>query len=122
MDVAVALLMLKQILAPLFAEDEVDFVANENTNELEVMTDDWTLHVDCRPNGLAWLALDTEPESAEEARALRDEVMGRDVVHGLVEIDGRLDGALSVALAASDDLLSTDLVAAMAEVRDKPHG
>jgi hypothetical protein len=110
---------MKRFLAPCFGEDELDLVGNEGTNELEVMTDDWTLHVDLHPNRFAWLAVDIEPDSAEEARTIREEVIGPEVVRALAQVDHALDGALSSALVASDDLLSTDVAAAILEARSE---
>jgi hypothetical protein len=108
---------MRRFLAPCFEEDEFDLVGNEGTNGLEAMTDDWTLHVDWHPNRFAWLAVDVEPDSAEEARTIREEVIGPEVVRALAQVDGALDGALASALVASGDLLSTDLAAAIAEAR-----
>ena len=61
MDFFLASAVVARFLEPCFQEDELDLIPNEDTGELEIMTDDWTLHVECRPHGLAWLAVDTEP-------------------------------------------------------------
>ena len=120
MDLDAVVALFERIITPLYGEDEFGVVSDAGLGVVEAMTDDWTLYVECRPKGLAWLALDVEPESAAEARTLRTEVMGPNVVRALSDVDLLLDGALSAALAATDDLLSTELVAAMAEVRATP--
>jgi hypothetical protein len=77
------------------------------------MTDEWTLHVEAGPPPVAWLALDTEPETADKVRAMRRMTMSASVDRALARADARLGGGLAAALADSQDLLSLDLLAAL---------
>ena len=53
---------------------EFDLTVDDETGEIELATDDWTLSIDGVPDAAsAWLAIDAEPEAAHEyAKALQD--------------------------------------------------
>ena len=48
---------------------EVDVVENAAAGEVEVIADDWTLHLEGWPLTAAWFALDDDPASPAEQRA-----------------------------------------------------
>ena len=93
--------------------EEFDIVRSP-AGELEVSTDDWTLHVEVWPDGLAWLAIDDEPEDPARYTPVRRQVMSEAVDRALAEADRAVNGALTRALAASGDPFSLDFSAAIA--------
>ncbi|MEA2532044.1 MAG: hypothetical protein QOG89_3688 [Thermomicrobiales bacterium] len=86
------------------------------SGELDVSTDDWTLHLEGWPNGVAWLAIDDEPDDAAHYTAARRKLMSDAVERALAEADRAVEGALTRALAASGDPFTAELLAAMAPI------
>jgi hypothetical protein len=90
------------------------------SGELDVSTDDWTLHLEGWPNGVAWLAIDDEPDDAAHYTAARRKLMSDAVERALAEADRAVEGALTRALAASGDPFTAELLAAMAPIDGLP--
>ncbi|HEY8446289.1 MAG TPA: hypothetical protein VIL01_04210 [Thermomicrobiales bacterium] len=100
--------------ALLTAMDAEEFdVTVGDAGEIDISTDDWTLHFDNWPDGPGWLAIDEEPEDPAAYAEARRAVMSADVERALAAADRDLNGTLSRALAASDDPFTLDLIEAM---------
>lgn len=83
------------------------------SQELDLATDDWTLHLEGWPETVGWLAIDDEPEDASKYDAARRAVMSESVERALADANRAAGGALSRALAASGDPFSLALVSAL---------
>lgn len=92
--------------------DEFD-VTEGAPGELDLSTDDWTLHVEDWPNGPAWLAIDDEPDDLAAYTAARRRVMSEAVERALAEADRAVDGALTRALRASGDPFTIQFATAL---------
>jgi hypothetical protein len=99
---------LRTVLDP----DEFD-VTPGAPGELDVSTDDWTLHVEQWPNGVAWLAIDDEPDEPSGYTAARRRVMSGEVERALAEADRAMGGRLTRALQASGDSFTMGLANAL---------
>ncbi len=85
-------------------EDAYDISLNEDDGTIEVATDDWTLVIESWPAGIAYLALDDEPDTADP-----------DALHAeLTRMIGPARGPLTAVNASADGLL----VAALIRARD----
>ncbi|HKG27240.1 MAG TPA: hypothetical protein VKB09_16430 [Thermomicrobiales bacterium] len=100
---------LRAVLDP----EEYD-VTRGAAGELDLSTDDWTLHLEGWPTGPAWLAIDDEPDDPSRYDAARRAVMSEAVERALAEADRAVDGALVRALQAGGDPFSIDLALALA--------
>jgi hypothetical protein len=94
---------------------EVDVVEDAAAGEVEVIADDWTLHLEGWPLTAAWFALDDDPASPAEQRAALSAALSRGGLPALRDADARLDGALTSALASSGDALSVTLTMLLRE-------
>lgn len=92
-------------LKPVLGEGEFETVPDGRERVLEVSTDDWTMHIEWE-RGIAWLAIDDEPNDPAEFEQARRSVMSEAVVQawGLVNIE--LSGFLADALTRSHDAFS----------------
>src|SRR5215207_5051802 len=113
MEVDAWVTALREAMASVHSAADFDVVLSDAGAELDVMTDEWTLHVEVGSPPVVWLALDVDPETVEEARAARQAVMRTAVDQALARADEDLGGALADALADSHDVLSLDLLAAL---------
>ncbi len=108
--------VLREAFSRAIARSDIDVVERaEDPGVVEVMADAWTLHIEVEPVALAWLALDTEPESPARARFEREAVMLERDLAALIVADAALGGALRGALRVSADPLSLDLAEAIDE-------
>jgi hypothetical protein len=103
---------LRTVLDP----DEFD-LAPGAAGELDLSTDDWTLHVENWPAGVAWLAIDDEPDDPSGYAAARRHVMNEEVERALAEADRAVGGTLTRALQASGDPFTVDFSAALSDLR-----
>jgi hypothetical protein len=99
---------LRSVLDP----EEFD-ITRGGAGELDLSTDDWTLHVEGWPDGVAWLAIDDEPDDPAHYGTARRAVMSEAVERALAEADRAVDGALVRALMASGDPFSTEFASAL---------
>lgn len=106
---------LRGAFAAALKSGEVDVVDNTTAGEVEILADDWTLHLEGWPLTTAWFALDDDPISPAEQRATLAAALSRGGLAALRDADARLAGALTTALAASGDSLSISLVALLHE-------
>jgi hypothetical protein len=97
--------------------DEFD-VTPGTTGDLDVSTDDWTLHIENWPNGPAWLAIDDEPDDPSAYTTARRQVMNEEVERALAEADRAVGGALTRALQASGDPFTTDSANALSNFHE----
>lgn len=104
---------LRGILEPVLASEDFDIVIDETASSLEVITDDWTLHFENWTGGIAWLALDNEPESPAEYPAAIDSALGHRVMTALWTSNPAFLVSLCTALRAAADPLSHALVNAL---------
>jgi hypothetical protein len=103
---------LNETLAAVFEDDEYDLSLNEDDGTIELATDDWTLVLETWPAGIAYLALDDEPDTAEpdKLRAEMIELIGP-ALRPLSTLNASSDGQLAAALKRTSDPLSNALAA-----------
>lgn len=95
-------------------EGVVDIEVAGDGLEVDVIGDEWTLHLEGWPEGaVAFLAMEDEPDDPGKVRAARAKVMIPEVDGAMVELDRRLEGTLGVALLGTGDPLSMDLAVAL---------
>ena len=97
---------LEAAFADHLSRDAVDIVQDEDTGEIEVHADDWTLALQGVPPTVAFFAVDDEPGDEREMAAAIDAVLGDGDLDALRRLDRGFDGALASALRASGDPLS----------------
>jgi hypothetical protein len=95
--------------APLIERGEVDLVPEEDGSALELQADAWTFHCDGWPLAVAWIALDTEPETDAQRRDALVSTFGHGELEAFRAADDATHAALAQALRASDDPLSLTL-------------
>jgi hypothetical protein len=100
---------LRAVLHP----EEFD-VTRGAAGDLDVSTDDWTLHVEGWPDGVAWLAIDDEPDDPADFVSARRAVMSEAVERALAAADRAVGGALTRALDASGDAFTLSFADALA--------
>jgi hypothetical protein len=106
---------LREAFTTSLTSGEVDVVEDAAAGEVEVIADDWTLHLEGWPLTAAWFALDDDPASPAEQRAALSAALSRGGLPALRDADDRLDGALTSALASSGDALSVTLTTLLRE-------
>ncbi len=98
------------VLGGLEEAGAVDIEVAGDGLEVDVIGDEWTLHLEGWPEGaVAFLAMEDEPDDAARIRAARTKVMSRETDAAIVELDRRLEGTLAAALMGTGDPLSMDL-------------
>jgi hypothetical protein len=102
---------LKEVLDP----DEFDVALGvaSDTRELDLATDDWTIHLEGWPETVGWLAIDDEPEDSSQFDSARRAVMPESVEQAIAQADREVGGSLSRALATSNDPFTMALVSAV---------
>jgi hypothetical protein len=86
---------------------EFDLTVDDETGEIELATDAWTLSIDGVPDAAnAWVAIDAEPEAAHEYEKARQDAFRPIEIAALQRADQALDGLLTRALHASHDPFS----------------
>ncbi|HVL24191.1 MAG TPA: hypothetical protein VM450_08900 [Thermomicrobiales bacterium] len=95
--------------AALVEKDEVDIVAVEDEDAVEVQTDTWTLYTQGWPLTTAWIALDDDAASPTERVQVLTVAVRPHQLAVLRALDAALTGALATALRASADPLSITL-------------
>ncbi|MGC4108531.1 MAG: hypothetical protein QM753_19580 [Thermomicrobiales bacterium] len=89
--------------------EAVDVVEVPDDGAVEIQADEWTLHLEGDPLALVFVAIENEPDRADEfPDALRTAIAPDDLA-ALVALDAALDGALASRLTASGDALSAAL-------------
>jgi hypothetical protein len=83
--------------------EAVDFDLTFEGGEIDIATDDWTMHLEA---GSGWIAIDNEPEDdSGYAIALRDAFQSREI-EAIRAANDAVDGAIGELLAGSGDPLS----------------
>jgi hypothetical protein len=83
---------------------EYDLTIDDETGDIELATDDWTLSIGGVPVApTAWVAIDAEPEVAHEYEKARQDAFRSAEIAALRRANHALDGLLSQALNASED-------------------
>ena len=99
-----------EFAARLVAADVLEIVLDASGGELEVLGEEWTLHLEGWPGRpLAWLALDDEPDDPAELTVALNAALDEESIAAFVAVDAALGRTLSAALRASHDPLSTAL-------------
>jgi len=95
-------------------DDAYDITLNEDDGTIEVATDDWTLVIESWPAGIAYLALDDEPDTTDpdELRTEMARLIGP-AVGPLAAVNNAADGLLVAALTRTRDPLSIALAAVL---------
>jgi hypothetical protein len=96
-----------------------DFDLTRDGGALDIATDTWSIHLE---DDAGFFTAEDEPENPAEFAAARRKVMPEKVERALREADRALGGALSAALARSDDPFTNEFVAALraGEATPKP--
>ncbi|HEV2129390.1 MAG TPA: hypothetical protein VGR22_12300 [Thermomicrobiales bacterium] len=92
----------------------VDIVQDDDTGDLEVHADGWTLALQGTPPAVAFLAIDDEPAEEPELDSALDEVVSDEDLGAFRRLDADFNGALRAALEASGDPLSIALASRLA--------
>jgi hypothetical protein len=116
-DIAHLANILTAALRTVLEPDDFD-VTPGALGELDVATDDWSLHIEGWPDGVAFLAIDDEPDDPAQYTAARRAVMPAEVEQALAAADREVGGALSRALAASGDPFSRAFCEVLPRVRE----
>jgi hypothetical protein len=93
--------------------DAFDLLPDEAGAFVDIAADEWTLRIEGSPVTIAWISIEDEPDDLDRLAAARRAAMPPDVDNALAVADARLGGALVVALGASRDPLSLDMVASL---------
>lgn len=110
--------ILDETLAALVAVGALDVELDAESGELEVVGEEWTLHLEGWPQQpLAWLALDDEPDDPAEIPAALLAVLDPKTLASLARADGRLGGDLVAALRAAHDPLADELADTLEALR-----
>ncbi|MGC4193034.1 MAG: hypothetical protein QM589_17955 [Thermomicrobiales bacterium] len=105
------------LFAPRIEDDEIDVVELPDDDAVEIQADEWTLHLQGDPIVLAFVAIENEPEAANDlAQALRATLTPDDLA-ALETLDSQLGGALASRLTASGDALSQTMAAMLTASR-----
>ena len=101
---------LNDALARSLDDDAYDVTVNDDDGTIELATDEWTLVIESWPAGIAYLALDDEPD-ASDPDALNEalaQLIGP-ARAPLAAVNGSADGQLVAALTRTRDPLSNAL-------------
>jgi hypothetical protein len=98
---------LNTVLKPI----DFDITEGPGENELDISTDDWTIHLE---GAWGFIAVDEEPEESAAFLKARRAAMSEQVERAIAAADRELGGALSDALSVSADPFTLDFVAALA--------
>lgn len=102
-DTLPALLMERLIMQ--LGSDSFDLFADEEG--VSIATDEWTLRFE--KNGIAWLAIDAEPDEPDQLRSAWQQVVGAPAWKVLTEVNRESGDMLAMRLDASGDHLSIDI-------------
>ena len=113
--------VLEDALAALVGAGTLDVELDADAGELEVVADEWTLHLEGWPQQpLAWLALDDEPDDPGQIPAALLAVFDPKTLKALAVADWRLGGDLVAALRAAHDPLADELADTLDALRPQP--
>ena len=105
--------ILSDAFAPQLESGEVDIVASGGGTDVDIQSDDWTLHLEGWPVTLAFIALDEEPATPDQRKVALDAALDSQHMAALRTANLVLDRTLVTALLASGDELSAVLAAAI---------
>ncbi|CAN5747883.1 hypothetical protein BH23CHL4_BH23CHL4_19250 [soil metagenome] len=100
-------------LKPVMGEDSFEIVPDGQSRALYVSADDWTVNIEWE-RGIAWLAVDDEPDDAAGYERARRALMSEAVEDAWRAIDNELAGFLVDALQRSGDAFSIAFANAIA--------
>lgn len=101
---------LEAAFAAHFERGAIDVVEDEDSGDLEVHADAWTLALKGLPPTLAFFAIDDEPADEAALGAALDSALEASDLDAMRRLDAQLGGALRAALRNSGDPLSEALV------------
>jgi hypothetical protein len=101
---------LSDALSAVLEEDAYDLSLNEDDGTVELATDEWTLVLEAWPAGIAYLAMDDEPDTSDpgELQALMTNLIGP-ALRPLTALNTASEGQLAAALTRTADPLSNTL-------------
>ncbi len=114
MDLTVFKEAMQRHLGMVLKPIDFDITDGPGENEVDVSTDDWTIHLE---GAWGFLAVDEEPEESAAFFKARRAAMSESVERAIAQADEELGGALSDALAISGDPFTLDFVAVLARHR-----
>ena len=111
---------LSDALSTVLEEDAYDLSLNEDDGFIELATDEWTLVLETWPAGIAYLAMDDEPESDDpaELRALMTNLIGP-ALRPLTAVNTASEGQLAAALTRTSDPLSNVLAGLLGMIKSE---
>jgi hypothetical protein len=98
------------VLKEVLDEEEFDVVLDSD-GELNVSTDDWTVHLE---DEIGWIAIDDEPDKEADYAAALKSVFPIDVLRAFNEVDQQSEGELIGALRAGNDPLTREFLSLLA--------
>lgn len=110
MDIPVLVETVQRHLNTVLKPIDFDITDGPGENEIDISTDDWTIHLE---GAWGFLAVDEEPEESAAFLKARRAAMSEPVERALAQADQELGGALSDALSVSSDPFTLDFVAAL---------
>ncbi len=112
--------LLREAFGPVFGSEEIDIRSSDRGDELMVVDEAWTVHIEGWPDHpVAIVAIKQELEPPFTLHESREEVMAYEIDEAFAYVDAQVEGALTTALKASGDPLSLDLLEAMAAHRTR---
>lgn len=111
MDLQQLAVQFTAVLKEVLDEEEFDVVLDSD-GELNVSTDDWTIHLE---DDLGWFAIDEEPEKEADYPAALGKVLPPDILAAFAEVDKQSGGELLNALVTGSDPFSQLLVEKLRE-------
>lgn len=101
---------LEAIFGMVLKEDLYDVVPEPDgeADVVELMMDDWTLHLADWPEGLAFLAIDEEPDNAAGRALLLERTFYPRLLEAFSRFDAESAGALVGNLRATNDPISVE--------------
>ena len=87
----------------------IDIVQDEDSGDLEVRSDTWTLAMQGIPPTVAFFAIDDEPDDTSQLDAALRSATAAGDMQALQQLNRTLDGAIATALRQSGDPLSIAL-------------
>jgi hypothetical protein len=108
-------------LKPVLGEGGFDAGIDGRARAMEVSTDDWTVYIEWE-RGVAWLAIDDEPDDPGKYEQARRAVMSEAEEEAWRRINDEIDGFLIDALTRTGDPFSIAFAAAISDRDDGAAG
>ncbi len=125
MDTARLAELVREALGPVFGSEQINVRASDRGDELLIVGQAWTMCIEGLPDHpVAVVSINQQLAAPYTLHESREEAMPDGIDEAFAYVDEQVEGALSVALQASGNPLSLDLLAALAQhqARFAQHG